>query len=57
MSENKKLMVLAFDNGEIQFRNPLAPNKYVNIKMHDSSAGQITSVKFDADNKFIMSSG
>jgi hypothetical protein len=39
MSENKKVIVLAFDNGEIQLRNPLAPTKFVNIKMHDSSAG------------------
>ena len=49
--------MLAFDNGEVQIRVNDNPERLLQIKMHDGHAGRITSVKFDKDEKFLVTTG
>lgn len=48
---------MAFENGEIQIRSNENPERFLQIKMHDGHVGKITSVKFDKDEKFIVTTG
>ena len=57
ISPSGEFFTFGFENGEVQVRNFEKPEKYMTLKMHDGQLGRITAVKFDKDEKFILTTG
>ena len=57
ISKSGEILTLGFDNGEYQLRVVEYPDKFMQIKMHDGQNGAITSVKFDAKERYSISTG
>jgi hypothetical protein len=45
---------MGYENGEVHIRWVNAPQKYLAIKMHDAQNGAITSVRFDKNEKYAI---
>ena len=55
-SPSGQFLVMGYENGEVQLRLTEAPTRFLIIKMHDGHSGRITSMKFDKDEKYLMTS-
>jgi hypothetical protein len=53
-SPSGNFLVMGYENGEVQMRLIDAPARYLSIKMHDGHSGTITAMRFDKEEKYIM---
>jgi WD40 repeat protein len=49
-------MIIGYENIEVKVRHVYNPKKYLSIKMHDRHNGKITAMRFDKEEKYLMTS-